>query len=130
MPGGYSYSYRGTEGFDKHAKDAMETITNIIQWGRNKGINNPKTQMEKLGEELLEAKEALTVLDVFGSLDIYSEDAENHLYEELGDIGVVWLLLCDMLDIDPMDALEVAHDKNKDRKGKTIEGCFYKDKEQ
>lgn len=97
-------------------------IEKITDWGFEKGINNPEKQFQKLAEEMLEAHEAY----LKGRL---SFALPYHLIEELGDIGVVWVLLCDMLGISPLDALEAAHDKNKDRKGKTINGSFVKEED-
>lgn len=97
-------------------------IQDIMEWGRDKGINNPEKQLQKMHEETSEATTAL-------SEDIILETnlTARHLTEEVGDMGVVWLLLCQMLSIDPYYALEVAHKKNKDRKGKTINGNFIKE---
>lgn len=103
-----------------------EIIKQIIAWGDEKGINNPTKQFNKLAEEMLEAHEAFVdCADRTGG--IFSKERHAHLVEELGDIGVVWVLLCDMLGVNPQEALEVAHNKNKDRKGKTINGNFIKE---
>lgn len=99
-----------------------EIINKIIDWGNGKGINNPTKQFNKLAEETLEAHEAYLASEYYKP----SETEYKHLVEELGDIGVVWILLCNMLDVDPLEALEAAHTKNKDRKGKTINGSFIK----
>lgn len=111
-------------------------IEKITDWGFEKGINNPEKQFQKLAEEMLEAHEAYIVSnysDGFAETihETLAEKREkrSHLVEELGDIGVVWVLLCDMLGISPLDALEAAHDKNKDRKGKTINGSFVKEQD-
>ena len=47
MPAGYSYLYKGTKGSEAHATGYINTITDIIQWGRNKGLNDPKSQGDK-----------------------------------------------------------------------------------
>lgn len=103
-------------------KAKSNVVEDIMKWGREKGINNPTKQLNKLAEETLEARDALT-------LYTYYKDSESHLVEEIGDIGVVWILLCQMLDIKPEDALKVAHNKNKDRTGKTINGSFVKEED-
>lgn len=102
-----------------------ELIKAIIEWGEEKGINNPEKQFQKLAEEMLEAHEAYLASEYYKP----SETEYEHLVEELGDIGVVWILLCNMLEVDPFDALEAAHNKNKDRKGKTINGSFVKEED-
>lgn len=113
-----------------------ELIKAIIEWGEEKGINNPEKQFQKLAEEMLEAHEAYEKARAFYSFalqDVYFDDKLEaftfDIKEELGDIGVVWILLCNMLDVDPFDALEAAHNKNKDRKGKTINGSFVKEED-
>lgn len=110
-----------------------ELIEKIIKWGDEKGINNPEKQFQKLAEEMLEAHEAYLngeFCNMYAPAEAITEDwsrhLKNHLIVELGDIGVVWVLLCNMLEIEPLAALEIAHDKNKDRKGKTINGNFIK----
>lgn len=119
----------------ENKKKMDEIIKKIIEWGNEKGINNPDKQFNKLAEEMLEAHEAylekkfhrrhktaITVITEF-----YPRHLDKHLKEELGDICVVWILLCNMLGISPLEALEIAHKKNKDRKGKTINGNFIKE---
>lgn len=118
-----------------------EIIKQIIDWGNEKGINNPTKQFNKLAEEMLEAHEAYIIVKhwiqykpqllhnpLFNGA-IADFETWKHLKEELGDIGVVWILLCNMLDVDPLEALEAAHNKNKDRKGKTINGSFVKEED-
>lgn len=97
-------------------------IETIIEWGDEKGINNPEKQFQKLAEEMLEAHEEYVCVS-YGLSDHYN------LSLELGDIGVVWVLLCDMLGVKPQEALEAAHNKNKNRKGKTINGNFIKEED-
>lgn len=119
-----------------------EIIKQIIAWGNEKGINNPTKQFNKLAEEMLEANEeyvAVKTLDRIANIiddDNYrmdwielSAEHSTKLATELGDIGVVWLLLCNMLEVSPRLALELAHEKNKDRKGKTINGNFIKEED-
>lgn len=108
-------------------KNMDEIIKKIIDWGNNKGINNPIKQFQKLAEEMLEANEAYFE-HKHARLKTKDEKFE-HLIEELGDIGVVWLLLCNMLEVSPKFALYTAHEKNKERKGKTINGNFIKEED-
>lgn len=109
-------------------------ISDIIKWGKEKGINNPDKQFDKLDEEKREAYQALLeeryylmyVKDI--TID-WSRQMDKHIKEELGDIGVVWILLCNMLEVDLLEALQIAHNKNKNRKGKTINGTFIKEED-
>lgn len=108
-------------------------IKQINEWGDSKGINNPEKQFQKLAEEMLEAHEVYSDMRFTSVMSVITPDwathQKKHLKEELGDIGVVWILLCNMLDVDPFKALETAHNKNKDRKGKTIHGSFIKEED-
>ena len=52
MPGGYSYLYRGTQGAKEHGEEAINVITDVIQWGRKKGLGDPKAQLNKVIEEV------------------------------------------------------------------------------
>lgn len=111
-------------------------IKQIIEWGDSKGIDNPEKQFQKLAEEMLEAHEAYEKTKAFYSFALQDEHFDDkleifglNLKEELGDIGVVWVLLCNMLDVDPFEVLQLAHNKNKDRKGKTIHGSFVKEED-
>ena len=45
---------------------------------------------------------------------------------EMGDIFVTLIILCDQLDIYPVDCLAMAYEKIKDRQGWTINGTFVK----
>lgn len=47
--------------------------------------------------------------------------------DELGDVGVVWISLCALLGYDPINVLEAAYDKIKDRKGEMRGGRFVKE---
>lgn len=44
----------------------------------------------------------------------------------MGDIFVTLIILCDQLDIYPVDCLAMAYEKIKDRQGRTINGTFVK----
>ena len=48
---------------------------------------------------------------------------------EMGDVFVTLIILCDQLNMDPVDCLGRAYEKIKDRKGKTINGVFVKEED-
>lgn len=101
-----------------------EIIKEIVNWGNEKGISNPEKQLDKMHEETREATTALAIDEI-----LEENTTHYHLVEEIGDMGVVWILLCNMLDIDPRYALETAYNKNKGRKGKLIKGSFVKEED-
>ena len=89
----------------------------IKQWGRDKGINNPDKQTLKLLEESGELASELC-RGRYKTIEV--EDA-------LGDIGVVWIILTDILGYDPIDCLSEAYHVIEKRKGKNISGSFVKE---
>ena len=48
---------------------------------------------------------------------------------EVGDVFVTLIILCEQLNMDPVDCLARAYEKIKDRKGKTINGVFIKEED-
>ena len=91
-----------------------ELIKAVATWGREKGINNPDKQTLKLLEESGELASELC-RGRYKALEV--EDA-------LGDIGVVWIILADILGYDPIDCLSEAYHVIEKRKGKNISGSF------
>lgn len=92
---------------------------NIIEWASDRGIldnGKPSGQIRKLLEEVFEFHEAILEGDV----------VEETL--ELGDILVVTLILAEMRNLNPVDALEEAYNKIKHRKGYlNKDGVFVKE---
>lgn len=117
MINSYSYMYKGTEGYNEHAKFAMETITDVIQWGRAKELNDPKAQLNKTLEELGEIAHEI-------SRNRYESD---ELSDAIGDTLVTLLILSDIVDMDPIACLAGAYEVINQRTGKTEDGTFIKD---
>lgn len=113
-----------------------ELIKKVQDWGQDKGITDPKNtdkQFLKFVEEVLEFK---TELDRYG--DIFWDDSYTPAYKaftrqslllEYGDVLVTLCILAKQLDIDPTTCLEMAYEKIKKRKGKTIDGTFVKEED-
>lgn len=79
-------------------------------------------------KELVSYKEACTFFEAFG--ERYDDDADQEYMElEMGDIIVTLIILCKQLDINFVECLEMAYNKIKDRKGKTINGIFVKEED-
>lgn len=63
-----------------------ELINKVIQWGRDKGITDPKAQMTKVIEEFSELNSA-----------VFQED-EPEIIDALGDLQVTLIILMDTVD--------------------------------
>lgn len=116
MPGGYGYLYKGTQGFTEHAISTMATITDVIQWGRDRGLDDPKAQLNKVIEEVGEIAHEIC-------RNRYDSDM---LADAIGDTLVTILILADILDMDPIDCLGEAYNVIAERKGETKNGTFVK----
>ena len=117
MPTGYSYLYKKTKGFEEHALSSMETITDVIQWGREKELCDPKAQLNKVIEEVGEVAHEICRNRIDGP----------NLMDGIGDVLVTVLILADICGMDPMQCLELAYSEIKDRKGLTSNGTFIKE---
>lgn len=122
MPSGYSYLYKGTQGSKEHGEAAINTITDIIQWGREKGLDDPKAQLNKVIEEVGEIAHEITR----NHYDLEALEQPDELYDAIGDSFVTLIILADILNMDPVACMELAYDAIKDRKGETNNGTFVK----
>lgn len=111
-----------------------------LLWARDKDLlyeENAEKQFMKFIEEVFEFK---TEFDNYKLLDSFSEeeikrfnlydriyDARANMKLEMGDIFVTLIILCEQLNLDPVECLEKAYKKIKSRKGKTINGTFVKE---
>lgn len=90
----------------------------IVDWAKERGLikeDNAPKQIIKLSEEVGELCSA------------YLKKNDLELYDAIGDIQVVLIILCEQLDIDYDKALESAYNVIKNRKGKTVNGTFIKE---
>ena len=122
MPAGYSYLYKGTDGFKEHAISSMATITDVIQWGRNKGLDDPKAQLNKVIEEVGEIAHEITR----NHYDLEALEQPDELVDAIGDALVTIIILADILNMDPMACLEEAYMAIANRNGVTEDGTFVK----
>lgn len=125
MPAGYSYLYKGTDGFKEHAISSLATITDVIQWGRNKGLDDPKAQLNKVIEEVGEIAHEITR----NHYDLEALEQPDELYDAIGDALVTIIILADILNMDPMACLEIAYETIANRTGETKNGTFVKAEE-
>ena len=117
MPGGYSYLYKNTDGAKRHGELAINTITDVIQWGRDKRLHDPKAQLNKVIEEVGEIAHEIT----------RNNYESEELVDAIGDTLVTIIILADILEIDPIGALEEAYNVIKTRQGVTENGTFVRE---
>lgn len=94
-----------------------DLISDVAQWGRDKGLNDPKAQLNKVIEEVGEIAHEITR----NKLDT------PELEDAIGDTLVTVIILSDILGYDPLVALENAYNVIKDRKGETKNGTFVRE---
>lgn len=107
----------------------------VLEWAKDKDLlysENADKQFMKFVEELFEFKSEFDYLCRIGGdpSEAYADyeliETKENMQLEMGDIFVTLIILCEDLEIDPVVCLEMAYKKIKDRKGKTIDGCFVK----
>lgn len=125
MPAGTSYQYKGTNGCKEVGEAYYNVISDIIMWGRDKGLDDPKAQLNKVIEEIGEIAHEITR----NNYDLESLEQPDELYDAIGDSLVTIYILSDILNIDPLAAMEVAYGAIKGRKGKTVDGTFVKEEQ-
>lgn len=91
-------------------------VTEVIAWGRERGITDPYHQLNKVIEEVGEAAHEIT----------RDKLESDELQDAIGDILVTVILLADTLRMDPIECLQKAYDTIKDRQGHTSHGTFIK----
>ena len=117
----------------------------VLRWAKDKDLlhaENADKQFMKFIEEVFEFRDANTLylnerngLDSeFGSYgeiesDSYLQTLEEDLKLEMGDIFVTLIILCEQIGIDPEECLSMAYEKISKRKGRTINGMFYKEED-
>ena len=94
-----------------------QLIKKVEQWfvDRNLHTLNGAGQLTKLNEEVRELEDAFIADDIVEEVDA------------VGDILVVLIGYCMQRDLDIMDCLASAYEEIKDRKGKVIDGMFWKE---
>ena len=125
-----------------HIKFSENTIfeelgEKVLNWAKDKDLlheGNAERQFMKFIEEVFEFK---SEMDHFARTGQSSEDAhcdyeklieiQDNMRLEMGDIFVTLIILCDQLNLVPVECLCRAYEKIKDRKGKTINGTFVKE---
>ena len=100
------------------AKTMEQLIDSVIHWGQERNIIGGATalaQQEKLEEEVEEIRTALEANDGAAVVD------------GIGDALVVLIMQAGILGLRIEDCLAAAYEEIKDRKGRMIDGIFYKE---
>ena len=82
-------------------------------------------QFMKFVEQVLDFKTELDMFEYGG--EILKPVNLEHVKDEMGDIFVTLIILCEQIGIDPEECLSMAYEKIKNRSGKTINGQFIKE---
>lgn len=115
-----------------------EFTRQVLIWAKDRDLlhrKNALKQFLKFIEEIFEFRdEWLLCVHEYNKCSYGEADNDPEVIElrhnmklEMGDIFVTLLILCDQLNLDPVDCLGRAYEKIKDRKGKTINGVFIKE---
>lgn len=94
-----------------------DLVNDVIKWGRDKDLHDPKAQLNKVIEEVGEIAHEIT-------RNKYESD---ELVDAIGDTLVTVIILSDILGINPEEALNSAYHVIKDRKGATSNGTFVRE---
>lgn len=97
--------------------DAEDLISSVAFWGRDKKLNDPKAQLNKVIEEVGEMAHEIC----------RNRYESGMMSDAIGDTLVTVIILADILGYDPIDCLEEAYNTIKERKGITQDGTFVKE---
>lgn len=110
---------------EKKTMNFEELKTKVEEWAKDKDLlheENAEKQFMKFIEEVFEFKSEMDLIHILGGNELNSHD----MMLEMGDIFVTLIILCEQLEIDPVVCLEMAYKKISQRRGRTIDGVFYK----
>ena len=100
----------------------------VLEWAKDKDLLHEdiaEKQFLKFMEEVFEFRDEW-ILCKYAINDQILSKRMTEMQLEMGDIFVTLIILCEQLNMDPVDCLARAYEKIKDRKGKTINGVFIK----
>lgn len=114
----------------------------VLIWADDKDLlhaENADKQFMKFIEEVFEFKSEFNLWSFYKELkhdkkieqdfSIKEHDRWMSMKDEMGDIFVTLIILCEQIGIDPVKCLEMAYEKIKGRSGKTINGTFVKEED-
>lgn len=99
----------------------------VLEWADDKDLLHSKNADKQFGKFIEEVFEFKSEMDLyFYHSDVLKAVNKEHMEDEMGDIFVTLIILCEDLEIDPVVCLDMAYEKISKRKGKTINGTFVK----
>ena len=98
-------------------QSAEKLIADVAAWGRDKGLEDPKAQLNKVIEEVGEMAHEVC----------RNRYDSGMMADAIGDTLVTVIILADILGYDPIDCLDEAYCTIKERKGETRNGTFVKE---
>ena len=104
----------------------------VIAWGEGKNLIHQEIaekQFLKFIEEVFEFKTESDLKNYMWNAGIAYADVTESMAIEMGDIFVTLIILCEQIGLNPIKCLDMAYEKIKDRKGKTINGTFVKEED-
>ena len=104
----------------------------VIAWGEGKNLIHQEIaekQFLKFIEEVFEFKTESDLKNYMWDAGIAYADVTEPMALEMGDIFVTLIILCEQIGLNPIKCLNMAYEKIKDRKGKTINGVFIKEED-
>ena len=104
----------------------------VIAWGEGKNLIHQdvaEKQFLKFIEEVFEFKTESDLKNYMWNAGIAYADVTEPMALEMGDIFVTLIILCEQIGLNPIKCLDMAYEKIKDRKGKTINGVFIKEED-
>lgn len=90
----------------------------VCKWGEEKGIDNPKNQLNKVIEEVGEIAHEITRDKIKNNPD---------LADAIGDTLVTIIILSNICGYNLYECLDKAYKEIAGRTGKTVDGNFIKD---
>jgi hypothetical protein len=102
--------------FSEPARDLASLTERVIQWHRDRNLiggSSDKDQVLKLLQELGELSDSVC--------------KNNDIKDDIGDMLVVMLNICERNNVSLFDCLKVAYNDIKDRRGRMVDGIFVKE---
>ena len=96
-----------------------ELVNKVSQWHRDRNLidgSDDKSQTLKLLQELGELSDSVR--------------KEKPILDDIGDMLVVMINLCERNNVTLEECLQVAYDDIKDRKGRMVDGVFVKEEDE
>ena len=100
-------------------------VQNVIQWAKDKNLNDPVKQTLKVLSEAGELADAVCKSNLEDNPDVPVNEAE--IIDAIGDIEITLIILKNQLGYINDHPLSQAWEVIKNRTGKTINGTFVKD---